>query len=218
MSDLAPEFLSDFVRPDGFAVERYYREAYGRAGEVRVDRPTIPLLGSLLLRSNVERFVNVLGYGMRNARRPRHLIWLAPQAPHWGATRTLPDLLRQVALNAATPTAGEEAPPPLSICLLPGRGSPYLDEAFDRVLRTDAPMIAGRLEILLIPDTLVVSAVHAPVGMHSGLPLPLGFMSFDPKVIERTSEHVARIVDGVLPTDVSDPLLRELTQEGRSVA
>ena len=215
MADLAPEFLSEFVRPDGFAVERYYREAYGRAGEPRVDRPTIPLLGSLLLRSNVERFVGVLGYGLRNLRRPpRQLLWLAPQVPLWGSTRTLPDLLRQVASRLVPPTDGEGASPPPSVCLLPGRGSHYLDEAFDRVVRTDASVIAGRLEILLIPETLVAVAVHAPVGMQVGLPLPLGILSFDPKVIERTGEHVADLVGQILPADAAASLLQAMGRDG----
>ena len=74
-----------------------------------------------------------------------------------------------------------------------------------RVLQDGAVAIAG--------DTLVAVAVHAPVGMHSGLPLPLGILSFDQRVIDRTSEHLAKIVDRVVPADVADPLLRGLTHE-----
>lgn len=43
LSSLAPEFLKEFLRRDGLAVERYYREAFTRAGEVRADRQTVPL-------------------------------------------------------------------------------------------------------------------------------------------------------------------------------
>ena len=46
--DLAPDFLKDFARRDGLAVERCYREAITRAGDVRADRKTAPIVGSLL--------------------------------------------------------------------------------------------------------------------------------------------------------------------------
>src|ERR1700731_490934 len=35
--NLAPEFLKDFTRRDGLAVERYYRDAITRAGDVQAD-------------------------------------------------------------------------------------------------------------------------------------------------------------------------------------
>lgn len=58
--DLAPDFLNDFARRDGLAVERYYREAITRTGDVRADRKIAPILGSLLLADNLKRFVDVL--------------------------------------------------------------------------------------------------------------------------------------------------------------
>jgi hypothetical protein len=50
--NLAPEFLKDFTRRDGLAVERYYREAITRAGDVRAHRKTAPIAGSLLAPPN----------------------------------------------------------------------------------------------------------------------------------------------------------------------
>jgi hypothetical protein len=63
--NLAPEFLKDFTRRDGLAVERYYREAITRAGDVRADRKTALIAGSLLLAENRKRLLDVLDYGSR---------------------------------------------------------------------------------------------------------------------------------------------------------
>lgn len=52
--------MNDFARRDGLAVERYYREAITRTGDVRADRKIAPILGSLLLADNLKRFVDVL--------------------------------------------------------------------------------------------------------------------------------------------------------------
>src|SRR5262249_54757816 len=62
---LAPDFLKDFARRDGFAAERYYREAVTRAGDLRIDRKTAPIVGSLLGAENIKRLIDVLDYGSR---------------------------------------------------------------------------------------------------------------------------------------------------------
>ncbi len=74
----------------GLAVERYYREAITRAGDVRADRKTAPIAGSLLLSENRKRLLDVLDYGSRqHSSVPRFLLWLAPQVPSWNATTLL---------------------------------------------------------------------------------------------------------------------------------
>ena len=65
--DLAPDFLKDFTTRSGFSEGRYWRESVSRAGEPRIDRKTIPIVGSLLLPDNIERLQAVLDYGLPNA-------------------------------------------------------------------------------------------------------------------------------------------------------
>ena len=45
--DLAPDFLKEFTTKNGLSVNRYWREAVSRAGKVRSDRKTIPMVGTL---------------------------------------------------------------------------------------------------------------------------------------------------------------------------
>ena len=86
----APEFLREFTTRDGLSVNRYWREAVGRAGEPRADRPTIPIVGPWGTSGNAKRFGEVLDYGLRA--RPKaglSVLSLAPQVPSWGGTTQL---------------------------------------------------------------------------------------------------------------------------------
>ena len=100
--DLAPNFLKEFTRRDGLAVERYYRDAFNRAGDIRSDRPTTALLGSLFTRENSRRLFEVAKYGLRTDVKPAEIcIWFVPQVPHWGVTKALPryfNILRKIHL------------------------------------------------------------------------------------------------------------------------
>ena len=189
--ELAPEFLKEFVRRDGLAVDKYYREAFTRAGEVRSDRQTIPLVGSILGRQNLRKVTEVLAYGLRSATRPSVVLWLAPMVRCWGATRMLPELLRQLKAQLRTDPGGEPNVRMASVALITGRPEAHLEKAFDHVATSDVPRFPRALEILLIPRVMVAVAVHAPVGSRDGLPVPLGFISFDPRVIGRAGDYIA---------------------------
>ena len=62
--DCAPDFLKEFTTNAGLSVNRYWREAVGRAGEARIDRKTIPIVGSLCLQENVARLSSIIEYGL----------------------------------------------------------------------------------------------------------------------------------------------------------
>ena len=187
--DLAPKFLKEFARRDGLAIDRYFREAFVRAGDVRSDRPTVPLVGSLLVRDNLRRATEVFDYGLRSAPQPAHVVWLTPMTRHWGATRLLPEFLRHLKTQLRTRDA--EGLPVTSIGLVAGRPEFYLQKAFDEIAVSDAPRFPHILEIMLVPGVMTAVTVHAPIGAQAGVPVPLGFVSFDPKVVERTQEYLS---------------------------
>jgi hypothetical protein len=59
--ETAPEFLSEFLRRGELSVERYFRETVSRVGEVRSDRPTIPVAGSLFTEGMSDVFSKLSG-------------------------------------------------------------------------------------------------------------------------------------------------------------
>ncbi len=212
---LAPEFLKEFVRRDGLAVDKYYREAFTRAGEVRSDRQTIPLVGSILGRENLRKVTEVLAYGLRSPTRSSVVLWLTPMARSWGATRMLPEFIRQLKTQLRSDPSGEPTMRAASIGLITGRPDAHLEKAFDHLAISDTPQFPRALEILLVPRVMVAVAVHAPIGSNNGLPVPLGLISFDPRVIERAEEYLASRLGPFLHDRATEAVvMREL--EGRA--
>lgn len=195
----APKFLGEFVTKAGLSVNRYWRVAVTRAGDVRSDRRTIPLVGSFYLQENVVRLLSIIEYGVRLAERiPEAIISVAPQVQHWGATtlqrNTLAALCRTIqASNPSEPTDIK------TLCLYSGRPPRFLEKSFDEVRVSDSAWFPPALEMLLIPGIAVVATVHAPIGASAGFPVPLGIASFDAEVVGRAEETVAGVKDRYTP-------------------
>jgi hypothetical protein len=189
--NLAPEFLKDFTRRDGLAIERYYREAITRAGDLRADRKTAPIAGSLLLAENRKRLHDVLEYGSRQqANAPRFLLWLAPQVPSWNATTLLDEAVAAIRSCWNGPRADGQTDTVKSICLTAPRPPRYVEKAFEIIGTSDYRRFPGPLEILLVPGVAVAALVHAPIDSPRGYAIPLGFVSFDEAVLRRAEQYM----------------------------
>lgn len=195
---LAPDFLKDFMRKDGFAVERYYREAFSRAGDVRSDRPTVPLLGSIFTRENTRRLFDVSEYGLKSVEKPPTLcVWVVPQTKHWGATTALPSLLEQFKSRVLSISDGEtEDVVSRAVGMVAGHAPPkHIEAAFDAVGTSNLSRVSPFLELLLVPNVLIAVTVNAPIGVTSGLPVPLGFVSFDAEIVARGQRFLLNYID-----------------------
>jgi hypothetical protein len=185
--ELAPEYLKEWTRKDGLSVQRFYRHAFTSHGDIRADRPTSPVVGSLFTPENARRLFEAASYGLRKAKRPAlGLLWVIPQTPMWGSTSVLPEIIDQ--LREKTIRANEDLAhrrPVEAVALTAGRPEPWLKEAFNGCNASDSLVFPGGFEMLLVPNAVVAAVVHAPIGAQSGLAVPLGFVSFDQRVIER---------------------------------
>lgn len=189
--ELAPDFLKEYTTRSGLSEGRYWRESVSRAGEPRVDRKTIPIVGSLLLPENIERLQAVLVYGLRNASEaPSDVFAVAPQTRRWGATTQQRDLLTLMQETIARAFPSPERGEMKTTCLYAGKPAPYTQKAFDEVLLSHVEHFPKALEILLVPGVVLAAVVHAPLGSSTGNPVPLGLASFDPLVIDRGYQYV----------------------------
>jgi hypothetical protein len=189
---LAPEFLDDFIRQDGLAVERFHKSAVARVGELRADRPTIPLVGSLFTPLNNEKIRLALDYAITRLAtddsRPDSINWLIPSG-HWGFTRALPATLAALKRTMTTEGDLESVSPEIKCVAWRPSAEKYSRLIADnfgeiRTLKDDA-LPTFNLEILWIPGLIVAALVHAPIKSVYSLPVPLGILSFDPKVVAR---------------------------------
>lgn len=207
LAEIAPEFLQDFIRRDGLNVERYFREAFTRAGEVRSDRHTVPILGSLFTKEGSRRLFDIVDYGLRqrSARLP-FAFWIVPQVPFWGATAALPEVLGQLRVRMLS-NENANGISPTTIGMVHGKPAKYLEAAFD-IVSTGGPVrTAAAFEMLLIPGVAVAAIVSAPIGMPRGTPVPLGFASFDDEVLRRAE---SRFADLLGPYSFSEDMLRAI--------
>ena len=211
LARLAPEFLKDFMRSGGLAVERFYREALSRMGEARKDRPTIPLLGSFFTPDNARRLMEVASYGLRALQHtPETIYWLPPQTACWGSATNLPELVDYFkdALTNRNEENGLTVSQPLAVALSQGKPARWTEAAFDCCGHSDLLRLPSGLELLVLPGAFAAALVHAPISAQSGHPVPIGFASFDPAVVNRTTSLLREHVGGF---GLSDLLTRDLT-------
>src|SRR5262249_39506112 len=144
-------------------------------------------------RDNSRRLLDVVEYGLRQAARPpNYVVWLPPQLSCWGATSALPALLGQIKASiGAQPGPAAQEMHIQAVALVAGRPPRYIESPFDVVASTDSTSIPPALEVLVLPRTLAALVVHAPIGAQSGAPVPIGFVSFDARVVARVHAIVS---------------------------
>lgn len=188
---MAPEFLKEFTVKTGLNERRYWRNAISRVGEVRSDRKTIPLVGSLLLEANLQRFLSVLNYGLENATAaPDRIVVVASQTRNWGATTQLRGLLALIKEKVGKIDARDATPKTLSMCLTRAAPPRCIEEIFDEIGEGHAARFPRGLELYLVPSIAMAAIVHAPIGSSTGNTVPLGIASFDPAVLERCEQYI----------------------------
>ncbi|UNK78187.1 hypothetical protein MNQ96_11395 [Sphingopyxis granuli] len=187
--ELAPEYFQEWTRRDGLSVQRFYRHAFTARGDVRADRQTTPIVGSLFTADNARRLLEVANYGLRRTKHPSPvLFWTVPQAPMWGSTSIMSeavDQLRDLVMRAGDFREVE------AIALTAGKPERWIKRGFTGWKESQSLVFPGGFEMLLAPCGFVAAIVHAPIGAPSGVPVPLGFASFNPRIVDRAMAMLA---------------------------
>jgi hypothetical protein len=211
--DVAPEFLKDFTRSDGLAVDRYLREASTRVGEVRSDRPTVPLVGNLTTLANVERLSQIIRYARRRQTKPATILWLKPNVKSWGMTVQTMKVLDRLTKMIGSIEGDQSSISGMSVCLSVGEPEYLLQKIFSENVTSSGFPFPQALEVLLVPGLLTAMLVHSPVGSY-GFPIPLGFASFDGQVIERVHDLMReRVSNYIMKDGLQDTIFADLNAE-----
>jgi hypothetical protein len=211
----APEFLKEYTTRAGLSVNRYWREAVSRAGEVRADRKTVPIVGALVCQENIERLLRVIDYGRQDAKEaPPFMLSVPPQVTFWGATSILKEVLGVVRRRVSGETRAADENDVPAVCVVPGNPARYVGAAFDHMDVVDRVGHSPAMEFFVVPNVAAAVLVHAPIGSSNGLAAPLGFASFDPAVLQRVQSFV---VDSAIRY-VADLSRRERLERGLAAA
>lgn len=218
--DLAPEFLKEFTTRAGLSVNRYWREAVSRVGELRSDRKTIPIVGALVNQDNVERLLRLAEYGSRQVDSPPSIVLsVPPVVPYWGATAVLRDTVSVLRRKLVRDETSMEDSDLKSVCLVAAKPAKYIEQSFDQVGSLSRLGHPPSLEFLVVPNVAACVLVHAPIGCSSGIAAPLGFASFDPEILGRVQDllletSVRHLDSSQLRDDVERALSVQVPQKG----
>lgn len=206
LGQVGKEALAELLSGGVVRRDALLREAVKRAGEFRSDRPTVPIVGTLFTEANRERLRKALDYARAKTTSPPGLVvWQTPALPRWGSTRRLPQTIEMI--QQLTGDAGRE---PTSVAMAIDKAPWHLVHSFDAVVGSRAIDLGlGAMEILLVPNQLASVIVHTAVGQRDSYPVPLGIISFDPIVVDRTTS----LLNDLLPIHWG-----ELNDHSRQVA
>ncbi|MBV8369495.1 MAG: hypothetical protein JO036_11300 [Candidatus Eremiobacteraeota bacterium] len=205
LARVAPDALADYYKDGAFRRGSFYREAIRRAGDLRADRPTILLVGTLFTDRNGGRLKRSIDYAVQRSEKSLAplFFWHPPGVPSWGATRRLPLSLDAVRESVSSTESLRRVN---SVGITHERPPRHLDKAFDSIAMSQARVLRlESLEVFLIPDRVAAVLVHVPAtGSTESYPVPLGILSFDPDIVYRTTQLLS---DLVLPLKVIRPAL-----------
>lgn len=193
--EIGSEFLHEFRIRDGLSVERYFKDSITKAGDIRIDRQTIPLVGSIFTPGNNSKLFEALDYAMKQATsedETSSLVWMLP-AVKWGYTRILPRTIARIAAKCRTEgSEGEDSVADFqTIAIVRDRPPHHLSDLFTRFEQLQDPTsVARSMEVLWIPNRVAAVLVHAPIKAQSSLPTPLGFLTFDSTLVSRVESFL----------------------------
>jgi hypothetical protein len=185
---LAPEIMADFTKAGDVRPDALLRETTRRKGQLRIDRPTTLIVGTLFTDGNARRLWQALEYSARRVPHsllPEAFLWQVPIIPYWGTTRRLLKVSEAISQSAADDETQE---PMFPIGVVAGSPPRHLGVAFDDVISSRGRTLGlGSLELLLVPGRIAAVLIHAAFGEGESYPVPLGILSFDPNVVERAT-------------------------------
>ena len=204
--DLAPDYLKDYKTKSGLNPTRFFNETAIRAGELRIDRPTVGIIGPLFSPENSSRIFDAMEYVAQHESEEdvEPFIWLTPNSSTWGTSRALSTFLERFANESNGSATGKNNNSRRDIAITCGKPQKHLAKVFQKVLlRADNGSIPSALEMLLVPRRFVAVTVHAPIGIGRGFPVPLGVLSFEPDVVERAHQYLRTQLPQYLETSDS---------------
>lgn len=194
LHECAPAYLERYFMGGQFNALSYFRLATSMAGDLRKDRKTARIVGTLWTRQNFDRVVAAMKHapeipGMEH----ELLIWLRPNTPLWGCSTRVVSMVEGLAKTMA-PTG---RPEPLGTVLIAhdDRESQWrFGDVFDVVTTIRAGRVPKNFEMLLVPGRLFAAQVHLPMSGSEGYPIAMGVVSFDHALLRGAHEVMYDII------------------------
>jgi len=195
LAKVAGEATHDYSRRERFRKDAFLRDALRRAGELRSDRPTTFIVGSLLTDANQLRLRRAFSYVSSDADDGGvvPIFWHIPMVPMWGASRRLPQVVESLQHAPSDEGIGMTLWPVAAVGDVVPR---HVDRAFDTSILSRAKrMSVASVEIFLLPKRLAAVLVHAGIEAPESYAIPLGILTFDQVLVQRASELLRSMIE-----------------------
>jgi hypothetical protein len=172
---------------------------------VKYARGTEPFFGGTYLHENVERIVSRIQERREGKRRNGKLLtslaWLAPDYELWGRGDAFAKAVAQFS-NVLNISGNTDS---LFLFANADQGQenevvaqfrvPLLNELhFARPTISDGPLMAGRVELMLYPTAFMVAVYHLSLPGSSGLWVPIGVISTQPKHLDTAHKLIQNVM------------------------
>jgi hypothetical protein len=197
LHECAPSIIEKYYRENRFNAAAFLKRASALAGELRSDRPTARIYGTLWTRKNFKTIMNALRYGSgSDQERNRGIIWLRSAYPFWGCSARMPDIVNE--LRGDGKGTGESRGAKAVLISQEGeRDSWRFKNLFDHVVKLEQGAVPRDFELLLAPGRFFAALAYVSVAPSEGWRVPLGIISFDKSLLEGAHELAADLVDNV---------------------
>lgn len=112
---------------------------------------------------------------------------------HWGHTQVLPITLDTIKQKLTHKDDFEIDGFQFIAMTQNSAPAKHLKIVFNKFLTlNENSLVSPSMEILYIPNVVIAAQVHTPIGTQRGYPVPLGILSFDSGVIERTKHFIEK--------------------------
>ena len=195
LANVAPMQLMGLYKGGTLDSARFFKTAARQAGELRVDRQTVRVVGNLWTDANRLRFASAMRYAMiTSTGAPVMQFWLRPSVPHWGITKRVADILSAVT-RQFDEKSDRSATTIRSVMAGDDRRHAMFKDVFDAVINLPPSEFPSGLEVFLVPGHIAYVAIHTSIGSLEGYPIPLGVLSFDPDVVLRAQASLAKVFE-----------------------
>lgn len=202
LHECAPRYIERFFRGNQFDAAALFRRASRLVGDLRKDRKTACIYGTLWTKRNLAKIVSALQYvpeGTEDKLSP--LVWLRPSIASWGCSSKLPDLVENLAPDAGLADTSYQ----IGTVLITNdnqESSWRFSDVFDVVATLQKRKTPQNFEMLLIPQRVFAALVYVPLSGGEGYPIPMGIVSFEPAFLRAAHELMADIVAEGKPTTI----------------
>jgi hypothetical protein len=196
INTFVPELMKRSIRKGVFNRRDFLNLAAKLAGNIRKDRPTARIYGSLWLERNAEKIGAARRYAnSKGENNVAPIIWLRPDLPNWGCSQKLQQIVDFLIEPEQEPEHDKISD---SILLsLPDHNTKWrFGDVFDRILiLNDGAHAPPRdLELLFQPRGFCAAMTHAPIGGGVNYPVALGFISFEPKIVSAVQSYLEQLL------------------------